>query len=623
MILTHRFLLFLLSLVILLPAAAAAAIQEATQSDPAQAAKAAQQKVAERKAAEQKALAMLEEVVGQVQSLKLPENRIRVQAKAAEMLWTRDEERARALFMEAAGSLGALLARFDPGDPSYQQFIQAPSQLRHEMMQIISQRDPKLALDFLRATRLPSRPQSAAHGQPDPEVQLELSLGVMISATDPKLALQLAEESLAKGLSSQLTGILSQLAEKDREAAARLASSILRKLRTENFLANYEVVNAAFGMLNLAAQPAMKRREEGASARKPALVEESAARELVEMMIAAVLGASDTSLDTQAQHNTRNLLNMLQSNMALLEKYAPSRVAALQRKTAELDKLLDPRSKAWREIQTLSQQGTVETMLEAIGKMPAETRGEMYRQAAWKAFNEGNPERARQIITENVDDPAQRHWMLADFDRQAFWRAVNEGKLEESRQYLSRIRSVEERAGMISQLAANAFSKGHKKLALQLLDEARSLLGPRAENQNQFQAQLQIVGAYAQADPARAFEMLEPIGDQLNELIAASAVLDGFQGQGGFREGEMIMSHGSFAASLTHQYAERLASLASVDFDRAKSAADRLQREEARLTTYLIVIQRVLNSQVDIDMHVRERGQQHILINGRYPVTIR
>src|ERR1051326_1829252 len=237
MTLIHRLPWFLLSLVILCWATAPAAAQGSTPRDSAAAQKAQEEKAAAQKARERKALALLDEIIAQTQSLKLPENRIRVRAKAAEMLWPRDEKRARALLMEAASDLSALIKSFDPANQfSYHEGIspwQQISQLRQEMIQILSQRDPKLALDFLRATRQTTSPRP---GQYDPEAELELNLGYPVASKDPHTAFQIAETNLAKGLSYQETNILTQLVSQKSEEAATLAGDILKKLRTANFL---------------------------------------------------------------------------------------------------------------------------------------------------------------------------------------------------------------------------------------------------------------------------------------------------------------------------------------------------------------------------------------------------
>src|SRR5438132_9449886 len=65
----------------------------------------AQKEAERRQELERKTVAMLDEVATQAFSLKLPENRSLVLAAAADLLWTRDEKRARNLFWDALNNL--------------------------------------------------------------------------------------------------------------------------------------------------------------------------------------------------------------------------------------------------------------------------------------------------------------------------------------------------------------------------------------------------------------------------------------------------------------------------------------------------------------------------------------
>src|ERR1700730_19312505 len=52
---------------------------------------------------EKKAYRLLDQVIDEAQSLKLTENRVRVQINAADLLWDHNQARARSLFSLAAG----------------------------------------------------------------------------------------------------------------------------------------------------------------------------------------------------------------------------------------------------------------------------------------------------------------------------------------------------------------------------------------------------------------------------------------------------------------------------------------------------------------------------------------
>ena len=62
-----------------------------------------EQKQKEKEASEKKATALLEQIVGELQLLKLPENRIRVEIAAGDLLWKRNEARARSFNVQSCG----------------------------------------------------------------------------------------------------------------------------------------------------------------------------------------------------------------------------------------------------------------------------------------------------------------------------------------------------------------------------------------------------------------------------------------------------------------------------------------------------------------------------------------
>ena len=97
-----RIAVFLSGLLILSAAVLIRAQDSTSQLTPASA-QTDEEKQRQQEALEKKATALLEQIVGEVQLLKLPENRIRVQTAAADLLWKGNEERARYVFAAADG----------------------------------------------------------------------------------------------------------------------------------------------------------------------------------------------------------------------------------------------------------------------------------------------------------------------------------------------------------------------------------------------------------------------------------------------------------------------------------------------------------------------------------------
>ncbi len=587
---------FIISLMIVSSTALAQSSEIQTPAIEASAEKAAE---AQREL-EKGALLLLDEVVSEAQTLKLAENRIRIQMTIAGLLWKRDEERARALFREATDGLAALTSSIDPGDQRTYNTMQAVTQFRHEMLNTLVQRDPKLALEFLRATRQPSfGDYTPGHKQPDQELALELNLAGQIAARDPQQAIRMAEESLSKGISSSLISVLQQVRVKDGAAAVKLTNDIIRRLKPQDFATDYEASNVAVSLLQIT-----RLRETRPSATTPStspqienlelqgiLIDEGVRRELIEKLVTAA-----TSATSSQTGNAHNIFSSLQGVMPEVERYVPTRVAALRRRVGEFERTQDPHSRLWREYQGVMQNGTIEAVLEAAAKAPPEIRDQLYQQAAWKASGQNETERARQIINQ-ISNPHQRAQMLREFDRQLPWRAAERGDFEAARALLTHVTSIEERVSILLQLARFAANKSDDATARGLIDEARGLVVMgRAENQAQFSAQMQVAQAYAQTrDAARSFEVIEGAIDRLNELLAAAVVVDGF-GQESFREGELKPFGGYLWSELVRQCAEQLAMLASIDFARARAAAGRFDRGEVRAIARMMVAQGVLSS---------------------------
>ena len=548
---------------------------------------------------ERKALALLDEVMGETPSLKLVENRIRLRVAAAEILWSHDQERAREIFNAAAVDVSAVTAGIEPDDPEYYNLSNAALQMRQRMLGIIAERDPKLALEFLRATRLPPPPPppGATFRQPDQELMLETQLAQQIAARDPQQALRIAEEVLSRGLSSNLLPLLDQLRAHDPEGAARLVSGIVRKLRAANFAADHEAVSIAHHLLtttrpaeNATAGGQMPVAAGQSNARRLQL-DEATRRDLVNQLVSAAVGSGG---DPRGSANVGGLFSTVRQLMPEVERYAPAQAAGVRRRLEGFERRIERRTEGNpREIRQVLETGTPDAIIEAAAKATPDMRPHLYRTAAWKAYNEGNPERARQIIANNVEGARQREQMLKELDQQMFWRAASEGKVEQAQAVLARVRSPDERVGMLLRLALISAERGNAKAATNFLDEAWNLIGGRARNHTQFVVQLQVAQTYAQLAPPRAFEIVETGVAHLNELVAAAAVIEGF-GQEAFAQEELKGQDSSQWGSLALQCSETLTALAPSDFERTRAVADRFQRPELRLPARLAVARGIL-----------------------------
>jgi hypothetical protein len=636
---------FLIALWLALAAAPEALAQEVSSQQTSE------KQDKEKSSSEDKAVALLDQVVNESASLKLPENRIRIQIAVADLLWEHNEERARSLFDLALAGIVDLMGRQsstsnnnrqNPNNrQNFMNFNQSRSsatQLRQELVLSAARHNATLAYQYLQATQPQTQPADPQNGRPfNQEAGLEQRLLAQIARTDPQLAMKSAEEMLDKGqYSNSFAQVLAQLQTKDKDAAAKFSEKLLKRLQTENFLAKPDASSLAISLVRPGPKPADSASSgaQTAAANAAQVLNETAFNSLMESLITAALKANPPTPGTgrgpngfggpnggrpngfggnpqqqpqdaaQTEQNTARMLLMgLQSLLPQIDKYLPTRASAVHQKLSQFG--MDNNRAAFNQITDLVQQGTSESLMTAATSAPADVQPMLYQRAASKALDEGNPDRAKQIATEHLS-PAQRGNILQMVEAQQLALKSSDDAMESIRQALGRLSSDEDRIRLLLQLARTN-EKSNPKLALQILTEAQKLVSGRVTSYQQFDNQLQVAKAFATVDAARSFEILDPGITQLNELLPAAALLSGFE-LNIFRDGELPLQDGSRLSGTVNQYAEELAQLAKNDFERAQLTAEKFQLLEARIFTRLAIARGVLGGQASTNTNFGNRG---------------
>jgi len=679
----------------MLLAAALVAAQDPTTSQEQQ------QKEQEKAQAElqKKAFTLLDQVIGEAAALKLPENRIRVQFTAGDLIWERDEARARALFAAAAASLVEMIRAIDPNDRQYYGLIQTPTQLRQEMLPLVAKRDASLAYEYLNTTKLPAPPENGRGGrggQGGPggpggafgqvvgarqESNLEANILAQVAASDPKLALENAKQLLnSDQYPNSLSKVLSQLQAKDKDMAAKLADEILKKLRSDNLTNAADARSLAFALLQPGPRPpetpSSQQSDQKLNPAPTQPLSDASYKSLMNTVISAALNVTPTDQGVRravvqsaiqgggqggalgggqrggqaagaqrggqagqrggqggaqgggqaagqrggqgggqaagqaggqggqgAGQNAQNdqinamaLLMGLQSLLPQIDQYMPTRSSEVRQKLGQLggnlNNMMARAGGPYGEYTSIVQQGNSDAILQAAAQATPDMQQRLYQQAAIKAVNEGNPEHAAQIAADKLT-PAQQNSVQQQIERQKMMNAAIAGKAEERQQLMARLRTNEEKVSMLAQLATASVQQGNKKLATQLLEEARTLVAGRAESYPQLEAPLKIARAYSSIDPKLSFQVLEPGINQINELLPAAALLNGFEVRL-FKDGELPIQGGAQLSSVIARYSQELAVLSRLDFEGAQTTADKFQRAESRIVARLAVVRGVL-----------------------------
>lgn len=620
-----------------------------------------EQQLKERAALEEKALALLEQVISEAQLLKLPENRVRIQIGAGDLLWDRNEARARAIFAQAAANIVEMLRNINGTDRQYFGLIRLPSQLRQELLLTVARHDSAMAYQLLQTTRPPPPPASArSGGPPDMEASVEQNLLAQIAATDPTLALRNAEEMLDKGqYSSALAKVQAQLQSKDKEAAAKFGEKLLKRLQSENLLVNREAGNLALNLL----QPGPIPGETAASGTKPdpdkpsQPLSASAFRDLLETVIAAALkatpgtsgnsrvpndprGAQNAPGGTQnsgrgqgqnnppgGQNNRRapgqnnaggNSPNNAQNSAAasptsaqIEQNNARGLLMGLQALLPQIDQYLPGRAPAVR--QKLTEIGVGNDPRRAFSQF-----GSLAQQATVES-----------MLQAAAGAPAG---MQSRLYQQAALKAAAEGDTDRAREIANKYLDSTTRTAVLQSVDIQQAARGS---SAEKMEEVRQSISRLRSEEERVRLLLQLAAATQKENPKLALQVLD---EAKNLVVRRAAGYQQFDAQlkvahafaaletarsfetlepgimqlnellsaaallSGFevdifKEGELPLQGGSSLTSMVLRYAQELAGLAKIDFEGAQTAADKFQLAEPRILARLSIVRGVLGVQ--------------------------
>ena len=592
---------------------------------------------------------LLDQIIDEAQSLRLVENRVRIQINAADMIWSQDQGRARTLFQQAADGVAELARQpvtnnrrqvmpdggnftvfAGPGGGGPQNF--RSYQLRQELVMAAARHDAQLAYQLLATTKPPANPQAS----PDPrnprsqmtsDENLEQMLLGRIAALDPKLAAQNAELMMEKGqIPLSMPEVINQLYRQDPEASDKLADKTVKKLQASNMLSKPEHIALAQSFLRagprLITPTTSSTANTGAPARAP--LNQSVFTDLLASVIDAALRATpQTSNNNQRgpagnqrrviagsgigpaaapqqptdaqmeQANARRLLTGLQNLIGYVDQYVPSKAPQVRQKLTEMGMGNNTAMNMAQTFNSLQGNPTSEALVMAANTAPQNMKPRLYQQAANKALEEGNTDRARQIANDYLQNNA-RDAVMKRIDLRELAKKADSTRFEEIRQSVARLQTDNEKIDMLVQIAGDV-QKDDQKLAIQVLEDARQIVNRRATSYEHFEQQLKVARAFSGIDPQRSFEVMDPGINQLNELLSAAVVLSGFE-INMFRDGEMAIQGGNGLTATINRYGQELAVLAKTDFERSETLAGRFQFAEPRIMARLAIVQGLLGT---------------------------
>lgn len=573
---------------------------------------------------EKKAISLLEQVVGETALLKLPDNRALVVASAADLMWERDEKRARQLFRQSADEI--IQANNLPKDDSMPGIIGIfqNASPRKQILMSVAKHDADLALELLYATRpqsvtlalasktqmpLPAgeKPQRTTGSMmeeqqnkylADDELRLEQSFSAQAADKDPAKAAKLLRASIAKnGVTSSVFQIISKINAKDNKLAVELAAEVGGKLLDSDFTKKDSERNVATSFLQQYYLNSDKATAKPETA-KTIKIEDKLAKDLANKIADYLL-----QLD---EKKGMTVYYQFQQAASVLSKIIPERAALVKQKQAAVKKSM-PNDMGMFDDDTFDTSGnkSPEKAIAGASKMPAQIRGMMYKGAIDEAVKSGNVDKTRESLNQ-APEGKDRDDALVYLDSKIAETKIKDGKIDEARKIIDKLSSNKEKVARIVQMAIGFQAKDtkeDKEAASKLMDEAKRLIDDTPQDEDAINDYLKVASGYAYVDPNVAFSMLDSFANQAGEIVTAAALLAKYDKRNtNFKNGEMVLTRGlPRVGNSIFQYGKELNLLANVDIDRLRNMADKFQRDDAKLLLKLYVVQAFFGKKIGLE----------------------
>ncbi len=561
---------------------------------------------------EKRVLLMIDQAVGDAGTLKLAGNRAIVYAIAGDLYWKFDQKRATELFRNSANDI--LVANTEAEkdkketDNPYEEFFNS-NDVRSQVLPLIAKHDADLALELLVQTRtpklndalakatLPTAKQESGMMRFNPEqyrvrqeIALEQQFAVLAAEQNPDKAIKLIKDSLAKGISYNVLQLLQKLNKKDEKKASDLADDVIKKIVDTDLSKRTEDFGAALRFLQFATNPNAPK---AAAKDKPFKFTDTQLKDLGNKI------ANTFLQPTNSLEMTMGMSMMMPS----LEKVVPEKIALLKQKQTDAMKNLPPEFKRMQQQEKLwNPNSTPEEIIADLPKLNEFERATAYQSLNNKIAQIDDEARAKKLI-EQIPDEKARANATEQFESARISRTARDGKLEEAKKLIGNLSKKKTQIQKLVALSTDFYKKGTDKdreTAVALMKDAKGLANEFPEDEDELNDLMEIVKGYAIVNPNEAFRIFDPIVDQINDFVQASAILSKYnKNNRNFKKGELLMKVNGYSwdGLLLFRYIDQIQMLGKADLNRMSSFSDRFQRSDARTIVKLFVAQGFLNDE--------------------------
>lgn len=566
---------------------------------------------------EKQVLQMLDQAVGDAATLKLARNRAIVYGVAGDLFWKFDEKRSRQLFRDMANDI--IVANQEDEkekkerDDSGNYFEFDFESLRSTLLPLVAKHDADIALEMLVQTRpakvTEAMAKAAQSKQKDEsgmfnfdqsafsvqqELALEQKFAVLAAEQNPDKAIKLLRDSLSKGISYNVFELLNKINKKDADKAKTLADELVKKIADTDLNKKREELAVAIQFLQMATKPESAAKTKAKSYK----FNDTQTKEIANKLFTTFMQPS----------NSMQTSMMFSQVMPVLEKVLPEKAALLKQRKAELNKNLPPEMKQFEQMNKIwNPNSTAEELLSEIPKLNDGMRESAYEVLGQKIAKIEDEAKAKKLI-EQIPDEKSRERAKEKYESEKINRTANAGNLEDAKKLIGNLSQKKNQIKKLVALALEFKKKNTEKdleTAANLMKDAKGLTNEFPEDEDELNDLMEVVKGYATINPNEAFRLFDPIVDQINDFVQASAILSKYNKRDRtFKKGELLLStNRSFWGNgmLIFRYIEQMQLLGKADLNRMTSLSDKFQRNDSRTIVKLFVAQGFLKDDKEGD----------------------
>lgn len=537
------------------------------------------------------AVAFLLETASDITNMRSLENRISFAAEMAGLMWFHDKKEAAGMYSAVVNDFKELLLQYDTQlnslgistddeNAGYGIFTGEPTErakltrklriavaVRQQIALTMAEHEPEMAYNFYNDSINVITNEKFRAEMDSRNSLFEHQLMTRIAETNAAKAAQYAKKSIEKGLNYQTVELLKKIYEKDAEKGAEFGDEILSQLKNGKTSSSNNYIMSA--LLEFGSDSLEKSRVAGG--KKPVYTE-SELREIAEVFAQAILSRDENDEDYSGV-----------GYASTIEKYQPARAAQIRAK------LKNRNSGSGRGSINFNAANSYANAANVMANA-AQTSANSNSNTARDAEREEREKVEKQLMED-----------VAKLGTKELPKEEREKIVAKARKILSQTPGREKKIIGLNALAAQVARAGDKALAAEIMRDVQGIVNPNPKNYQDFLYTWMLVAGYAEADPDKAYVLLEDSIYRANELIGAfvrvaefidvaeEMVVDGEVQVGAFG-GEMVRG-------LTKEIGiaeTTLTTLVRTDFDKTKALTNRFDRPEVRVLAKMLILRSAL-----------------------------